>query len=571
MGIFGNRSTSTSVEATPRPGGWKGLVHRLETKNEPGLSTTQLMLINHDLKPVEPARRQWGPWNFVGFWIADSFNINTWMISSSMIVAGLTWWQSWLCVWSGYFLAACFLCLNGRIGAVYHVGFPVISRSSFGIWGALWPVFNRAVMACVWYGVQAWIGGQCVNLMIRSIWESWNNIPNTMESSQTHTNLWVSFFIFWLCSLPAIWFPVHKIRHLFTVKSYVVPVAGFAFFGWMVKRAGGLGPIIHQPAKIHGADFTWAIVTGIMSAIANFAALIVNDPDFTRFAGKPRDALWSQLLTIPCGFAVTSFVGIIVSSSSAVMYEDPIWNPLDLLHKILEEGGAGNRAGVFLIASSFALAQLGTNIAANSVSCGTDLTALAPRFLNIRRGGYICALVGLVMCPWYLLSDSNRFTTYLSAYSVFLSSVAGVIACDYYIVRRGYLDIYALFSGRRSSPYYFTYGFHWRAYAAYIAGILINIVGFVDAIGVGYDIPVAARYIYNFNFFAGFIVSAVVYYLLCQFAGPVPGMKNSGWWEAQQIDEDISFADDDHRGDVIGRERSGGDSDEEYKKGKSEV
>ena len=102
--------------------------------------------MNHDLKPVEPARRQWGPWNYVGFWIADSFNLNTWMIANSMVTAGLSWWQSWLCVWAGYAIAACFICLTGRIGAVYHVGFPVASRASFGIWGALWPVFNRAAM-----------------------------------------------------------------------------------------------------------------------------------------------------------------------------------------------------------------------------------------------------------------------------------------------------------------------------------------------------------------------------------------------------------------------------------------
>ena len=68
------------------------------------------------------------------------------MISSSMIVGGLSWWQSWLCVWAGYAIAACFVCLTGRIGAVYHIGFPVVSRASFGIWGSLWPVFNRAAM-----------------------------------------------------------------------------------------------------------------------------------------------------------------------------------------------------------------------------------------------------------------------------------------------------------------------------------------------------------------------------------------------------------------------------------------
>lgn len=154
------------------------LANKLAVESEPGLTTAQLMvrrqplaprttsqektrrdgetetreanssaqLTNFDLKLVEPERRQWGTWNYVALWIADSFNINTWMISSSMIVAGLSWWQSWICVWIGYAIAACFVCLTGRIGATYHVGFPVVSRASFGIWGSLWPVFNRAAI-----------------------------------------------------------------------------------------------------------------------------------------------------------------------------------------------------------------------------------------------------------------------------------------------------------------------------------------------------------------------------------------------------------------------------------------
>jgi len=505
---------------------------------EPGLSHTQLMLTNHDLKPVEKQRRQWGPWNFVGFWIADSFNINTWMISSSMIVNGLAWWQAWLCVWFGYAIAACFIVLTGRIGAVYHIGFPVVGRSSFGIWGSLWPVFNRAAMACIWYGVQSYIGGHCVYIMIRSIWKSWdrNEIPGALNGTEgTSTADWVSFFLFWLGSLPAIWFPVHKIRHLFTVKAYFVPVCGVAYLIWSVVRAGGIGPIVKQGSSIHGGELGWEMVKGIMSSIANFATLIVNDPDFSRFARKPKDALWSQLFTIPVSFAVTSFIGIIVSSSSTVIYGEAIWDPLNLLERFIDDGGSGERFGVFVIASGFALAQLGTNIAANSVSAGTDMTALLPRFINIRRGGYICACVGLAMCPYTLLTDSNQFTTYLNAYSVFLSSIAGVMISDYYFVRKGYLEIKELYDGRRTGPYYYTFGFHWRAYAAYIAGILINVVGFAGEIGR--EVPAAATYIYNVNFFGGFIVSSGVYWILCKVF-PIPATSDK-WMEVggDEIDD----------------------------------
>lgn len=347
-----------------------------------------------------------------------------------MVVSGLSWWQSWLCVWVGYFIAAVFVCLTGRIGATYHIGFPVASRASFGIWGALWPVCNRAFMACIWYGVQAWIGGECVQIMIRAIWNSWDpNNPkyaNTMNGSGTNVVSFVSFFLFWVGSLPAIWFPVHQIRHLFTVKAYTVPIAAVSFFIWVLVRAQGPGPIIQQGSMVHGSDLAWAIVKGIMSGIANFATLIVNNPDFTRFASNPKAAQWPQLYTIPIGFAFTSLIGIMVSSASVVIWGgEPVWNPLDVLTNLLDEGGFGQRFGVFVIAAAFTLAQLGTNVAANSVSAGTAMTALLPRFLNIRRGGYICAAIGLVICPWKLLSSANQFITYLSAYSVFLSSIAG--------------------------------------------------------------------------------------------------------------------------------------------------
>ncbi|KAF7195542.1 Uracil permease, partial [Pseudocercospora fuligena] len=471
---------------------------KIAVESEPGLTNAQLMLLNEDLKPVEPERRLWRSRNFVAFWISDSFNINTWMISSSNILDGLSWWQSWLCVWIGYSIAACFVCLTGRIGAKYHISFPVVCRSSFGIWDG-----------------------------------ANNSMPS---SSGTNTRDFVSFFLFWAGSLPFLWFPVQKIRHLFTAKAYFVPVAGILFFIWAIVRANGIGPIVHQGSTIGGSKLAWAIVKGIMSAIANFATLIVNDPDFARFARRPRDALWAQLFTIPVGFAVTSFIGIIVSSSSTVIFKgDPIWSPLTLLEKFLNEPTASGatRFGVFVIAAAFTLAQLGTNIAANSISAGTDMTALLPRWINIRRGSYICAAVGLAMCPWNLLKDSNNFTTYLSAYSVFLSSIAGVMCCDYYCVRKGYLQTRDLYSALKNGPYYYHFGVSWRAYAAYIAGILINVVGFAGAVGT--PVPVGATYVYNLNFFGGFGVAGIVYYLLCRI-WPVPACSDS-WME---VDEDAT-------------------------------
>lgn len=194
---------------------------------------------------------------------------------------------------------------------------------------------------------------------------------------------------------------------------------------------------------------------------------------------------------------------------------------LDLLAKFLDDNPSNaTRFGVWFIAFSFIIAQIGTNISANSVSAGCDLTALFPRFINIRRGGYISAIVGLVMCPWNLVSSSSRFSSYMSAYSVFLSAIAGVMVTEYWFVRKGHYNVSDLYVTRKGSWYWYNYGFNPRAYAAYVAGIAINVVGFAGDTGT--PVPIAATEIFELSFFTGFGVSSIVYYILSRMF-PVPG------------------------------------------------
>ena len=373
--------------------------------------------------------------------------------------------------------------------------------------------------------------------MIASVWPSWgtDKTLTTAIAMGSTVNYLISFIIFWLYSLPFIWFPVHKIRHLFTVKAFVAPAGGITLFIWCLVRAGGVGPIVHQRASAHGSELAWGVIAGIMAAVSNFATLIVNDPDFTRFASTPSAAFLPQLITIPLGYGLTSFIGIIAGSSSVVIYPDKgaTWNPLDLLKHFITDGreggvgSVGDRIGTFLIAASFIVAQLGTNIAANSISAGTDLTAMMPRYLNIRRGGYVCAIVGLCICPWQFLTSASNLTTYLSAYSVFLSSIAGPMIVDYYIVRKGYYQVPDLYNAEEDGPYYGVGGFNWHGYASYICGVLINVVGFAGAVGA--EVPIGATYIYRLNFFTGFIVSGVVYYMLA-WLKPISALSPTGKW-----------------------------------------
>lgn len=500
---------------------WQKFLDFLKVEDNSDLTATQRYLYNHDLRPVEAARRQWSWYNYVSFWIADSFNISTWMIAATGVEAGMTWWQTWLSVWVGYFLAGIFVSTSARIGVVNHISFPIATRASFGIFFAIWPVINRVVMSCVWYSVQAMVAGPCIGLMLRSVFGK--NLDTTMHNGISNDNIttfgFLSFFLFWLFSLPLLWFPPHKIRHLFTFKAYVSPIAGIAFLVWALVKSHGAGPVIHASSKIHGSALAWAFVESTMNSLANFATLISNAPDFSRFADKPSFSIKYvvQTVSIPLCFSITSLIGILVSSASTELYGETYWSPIAVLGRFLDNYTSGSRAGVFLLSLAFAIAQLGTNISANSLSFGTDVTALLPQYLNIRRGSYLCALLALVVQPWNLLSSSSKFTTYLSAYSVFLSSIIGVICSDYYIVRRGFLKLTHMYSthapenrAQRSYYMYNKFGINWRALVAYLCGILPNIVGFVGATTGMDKVPMGANEVYRLNFFLGFFSSSIV-------------------------------------------------------------
>lgn len=527
---------SVSLDESRSEGLWARLNEKI-TLQKSNLSLSQAFLLNDDLRPLnDPADRPWVWYNYIFFWVADSFNINTWEIAGTGVEAGLSWWEVWISVILGYSFVGVFIFLSQRVGAYYHISFPVSCRASFGVFGSIWPVLNRVVMSIIWAAVQSWIGGECVQLMLKSIFGKNLDltIPNGMSGSGTTTFQFLCFFLFCLFSLPAIYMKPQKVRHLFTLKAIVSPICGIALLVWTIKRAGGVGPVIDQKTTLTGSAHAWAFINSTMNALANFATLIVNAPDFSRLAKTRKSSSWTQAISIPITFALTAIVGILVSSASKVMFGTTYWNPLDVMQEYVNDYTAGDRAGVFLIAFGFAIAQLGTNISANYISAGTDMTALLPRYINIRRGEFIAAAVAFAMCPWHFFASSNEFTTYLSAYAVFLSSIAGVISADYFWVRRGYLNVLHLYTRDPECNYSFgKLGVNWRAYVAYVAGILPNLVGFIGALGV--TVPAGATYVYDVSFFAGYISAFFTYAILVQIfpvkGCPTSSLVENGWYE----------------------------------------
>ena len=352
-----------------------------------------------------------------------------------------------------------------------------------------------------------------MSTLLQAIWPQFVNLTSRFignPANNLDVGHLIGFILFSALSLIPIWFPLHKIRHLFTIKAVLAPIGGITLFAWCLAKAHGAGPTIHAKASIGGSELGWQFVINMMSCISNMATLITNATDFASRADKPSSVLLPQLIALPFTFAIVSLFGILIGSSSIIIFGGYVWSPLKIMDMFLEQFPShSTRAGVAIIAICFIVAQLGTNIAANSISAGADLTALFPRFISMRRGGYVCALVGFVMCPWILESSSSKFESYLSGYSVFLSSIAGVLISHYYVVAKRQIKVDDLYT--TEGIYQYTYGFNLRAYAAYFAGIAINVVGFA---GVARPVPLVATRIYELSFFTGFLVAAVVYVAL---------------------------------------------------------
>jgi len=176
----------------------------------------------------------------------------------------------------------------------------------------------------------------------------------------------------------------------------------------------------------------------------------------------------------------------------------------------------------------FVYCAIFSSIFENSLPAGNDLAALFPKYITIRTGFFICAIVSFAINPWYLLGSASIFVSFLASYQIFLSAITGVLLCNYYVIARGHLDIPDLFSSSKTGAYHFTGGWNYRAYVAYIVGVAPNFYGFLNNMGV--DAPSGVTKFYYFAYWVGLAVSGGMYYLLCKISPP-PIMYESGWHE----------------------------------------
>ncbi len=468
-------------------------------------------LYSEDLAPIPSTERTWNTWNYAALWISMSLCIPTYMLASSLIEGGMNWWEAILTIFLGNAIVLIPMILNGHAGAKFGIPFPVFARASFGVKGANIPAILRAIVACGWFGIQTWIGGYAIYLMLKLWFPFLENLPSLFPTSfSLQTGPAITFLLFWLLNMYVVYLGVDSIKKLLVFKAFFLPAAALALLFWAINAGHGLGPILSQPSKFTNSAEFWKFFFPALTGMVGFwATLSLNIPDFTRYAKSQRAQIVGQSIGLAPSMTLFAFIGVVVTSATVIVYGKTIWDPLEVAGKF------ESKLLVSFAMIAVAISTLATNIAANIVSPANDFANLSPSKINFRTGGYITGVIGILIFPWKLIADPNGYIfTWLIGYSSLLGPIGGIMIVDYYFIRKQQLQVNLLY--QQTGEYFYRNGINPKAIIALIVAILPNIPGFLVTIKA-IDVSVFGEWVshlYNYAWFVGFIVAGSVYGLL---------------------------------------------------------
>ena len=449
-------------------------------------------LYNHDLAPVPLSQRNWTTYNYAALWVSMAHCIPTYMLASGLMTAGMNWSQALLTILLGNTIVLIPILLNSHPGTKYGIPFPVFARAAYGTLGSNVPALMRALVACGWFGIQAWIGGEALQTMFKTMIPGWATLLGPGFGGHTTTE-WVSFLLFWGLNIYVIYRGMDLLR---TVENWAAPfvlVMTAALLWWAVSKANGFGPLLAQEGKFHTfREFLPVFVPSLTAMIGYWATLSLNMPDFTRFGRSQREQIVGQVVALPTTMSVFAAMGVMITSATAIIYGESIWDPVQLVGRFTSP--------VVVAVSMFTVvvATLAVNIAANVVSPANDFANAFPKYVSFKTGGLITGLIGIAIQPWRLLADASGYIyAWLLGYSGGLGSIAGVLIADYWIARRQEISLEDLYLANGAYR-----GWNWRAIGATAAGCAAAWIGLI--------VP-ALRPLYDYAWFVGFGVAAVVH------------------------------------------------------------
>ncbi|MFJ4923838.1 NCS1 family nucleobase:cation symporter-1 [Streptomyces sp. NPDC088725] len=450
-------------------------------------------LTNEDLAPA--SARTWKVFDLFALWMSDVHNLGNYTFAAGLLVLGMNVWQVFTSLLAGFVLIYLGMNLMGRIGQRHGVPFPVVSRISFGVWGANIPALIRAVIAIMWYGIQTYLASVAVNVMLLAA------IPE-LDSWTEHSFLgldalgWTSFLTLWVLQALIIGRGMESVRKFQDFCGPAIWLVMIALAVWVLAKAGWTISLTSTPNPVSTGKQVSQWFGAIGLILATYGTLMLNFCDFSRFAPDQRTVRRGNFWGLPVNSTAFVILSVIVTAGSIEVFGEAITDPALLVAKV------GNTWVLVLGALTFAIATMGVNIVANFVSPAYDLANVWPQKITFKVGGMISTVAALLVTPWNLYSNPDVVNYFLGGLGAFLGPLFGVIMIDYYWVKRGRVDVEALFDGSEDARYYYRKGVNPKALWTFLPSAgLAAVLALVPYFG-----DVAA-----YSWFIGTAVAAVLY------------------------------------------------------------
>lgn len=465
-------------------------------------------LTNEDLKPTSQTQRTFSGLEIASLWVGLVVGVPSYYLAGSLVDLGMAWWQGISTVVIANMILLVPLVLTGHAGTHYGISFPVLARSSFGIHGAHIPTLLRALIGCGWYGIESWIGGEAIFILLPKSLKQVSSFSNFLPWLGTSPLEFSCFMVFWVAQLAIVLRGVDGIRQL---EKYSAPILIFltsCLLIWSYVKAGGFSHMLCLSSRLSTTEFFSVFFPSLTANISFWATVALNIPDFTRYAKSQKDQVVGQI-GLPIFMGAFTFVGLAVASSTKVIFGEVISNPIQLLGKI------GGFTTTILAIVGISLATITTNIAANVVAPANALVNLNPSWFTFRRGALLTSILGIVFQPWRLLKSSESFVyTWLVGYSALMGPIGGIVLVDYYLIQKTKLRISDLYTRSPFGEYYYSKGFNVAAIVALVVGILPVVPGFLQKVGIVTSIPSTFAVIYNNAWFISFFSAGMLYWVL---------------------------------------------------------
>src|SRR5258708_7593542 len=187
----------------------------------------------------------------------------------------------------------------------------------------------------------------------------------------------VCYFIFWVINMFVVWKGIETNRLFEGIGAPFMLIVGLLLLGWITRKAGGFGPVLHTESKFHSTgEFVRFFIPALTGMVGFWSTVALNIPDFTRYAKSQRAQMMGQALGLPTAMTLYAFIGVAATSASAVLFGAPIWDPVVLLGKFNQPLVA------FVALIALMIATLNTNVAANVVSPSNDFSNLRPSLIS---------------------------------------------------------------------------------------------------------------------------------------------------------------------------------------------